>query len=336
MKPIPAPTQSCPTLPAPHPSAVRFAERDAGGCALKSILVGVPPNCMRSAAVEKAARIAFGCGAAIELYLAEGRQRIPDSWAGGTTTLQYHELMAERRLEELNRLADPLRKAGIQVTCHSTWQSRQTETLSRHALRMAPDLVIVELPGPTLAPRTRVIRYDWTLMREIAAPLLMVHEREWPLHPRIAACVDPCRPAERPVALDDALVSLACRVGRTLAAHVELLHALQPVPHLSGEAVPSELQQRRHESDRMAVAKLAASHRLSEASIHFNDVRRPQGILDLIEALQPDLVVMGLGARGRLHAAMPDTPGELLDRIDCDVLIVKPPGFVSPLLTVGL
>ena len=322
--------------PAPHPTAVRFAEREAGGCPLRSILVGVAPDRRQSFAVEKAARIAAGCGATVELYLAEGRQRIPESWAGGTTTLQYHQLMAERRLEELNQLADPLRKSGIQVTCRTNWNSKQTETLSRHALRTEPDLVIVELPRPTIAPRTRIIRYDWTLMRELAAPLLMVHERYWEPHPRIAACVDPCRPAERPVALDDALVSLACTLGRTLAADVRLLHALQPVPHLAGEEVPEQLQQARHDIHRAAVEKLALAHRLPVSAIHFNDVRRPQGILDLVEAAQADIVVMGLGARSRLRSSMPDTPGELLDRVECDVLVVKPPGFVSPLLTVGI
>jgi universal stress protein E len=57
------------------------------------------------------------------------------------------------------------------------------------------------------------------------------------------------------------------------------------------------------------------------------------GLVRLVEEHAPDVLVMGAVARPRwVHSAASGTAAQVLGRIGCDLLVVKPPGFVSPLL----
>jgi nucleotide-binding universal stress UspA family protein len=45
------------------------------------------------------------------------------------------------------------------------------------------------------------------------------------------------------------------------------------------------------------------------------------------------MLVMGVAARSRFtHVGPAGTAAQILERLDCDLLVVKPAGFVSPLL----
>ncbi|MFO7592111.1 MAG: universal stress protein [Acidimicrobiia bacterium] len=51
----------------------------------------------------------------------------------------------------------------------------------------------------------------------------------------------------------------------------------------------------------------------------------------LVQDLEIDLLIMGGISRSRLEQVfIGGTAERLLDRIECDLLVVKPPGFVCP------
>jgi universal stress protein E len=58
----------------------------------------------------------------------------------------------------------------------------------------------------------------------------------------------------------------------------------------------------------------------------------PEGIVQLVQRMRPSILVMGVAARQRLQVGAVSTASQVLEQTDCDLLAVKPAGFVSPVL----
>ncbi|MEO8063509.1 MAG: universal stress protein [Pseudomonadota bacterium] len=64
-----------------------------------------------------------------------------------------------------------------------------------------------------------------------------------------------------------------------------------------------------------------------------NPGRVAQSVIDFTAAHKPHILVIGAASRPRwAHAVASGTAAQILQDVDCDLLVVKPPGFVSPLL----
>jgi universal stress protein E len=319
-------------VPALHPHAVRYAERAAAHNPIQKILVVVEPNATNHHCLEKAARIALACGSSIELFACDFARDLPETWAGGTTLAAYRGVMRERHIADLEALATPLRARGLSVTteCHSTAQLE--EAIVERAIRTNADLIVKDArphPAGARAPSTQI---DWLLIREAPIPLLLVKPAAWPSHPRICIAVDPCHPADRTPALDDELIVTGRSLGRALSGELDIVHALESPPHLPGEDVTNVVRQKAHAHARAAVEELAYRAGVSHEAIHCVPERVPEGILKLVDATGADIVVMGAAARPRFQYSAATTASLVLDQVTCDVLVVKAPGFVSPLL----
>ena len=321
------------TLSTPHPQALRYAERDASHSVIQKILVIVDPTAQQHPCIEKAARIAASCGATLELFVCDVEPELPDNWAGGNKTAEYRDLLRRRRLEELQRLATPLRQQGLSVTTASEWHAPLEEGIGQHAIRARADLVVKDTHRHAATPRVTLTQTDWNLIRQMAAPILMARPARWARRPRIAVSVDPCHPADRPVALDEAMFDTGCSIAGALAGEVEVLHVLQSPPHLPGDKVSTEAKSKAEALARAAVEGLVHRHCAPVGAIQFVEGTIPEGIVDFVTARQPDILVMGAVGRSRWgQSAATGTAAQILERVDCDMLIVKPPGFVSPLL----
>ncbi len=315
---------------APHYQALRYAERDLPHPVIRKILAIVDPSAAEQPSVEKAARLALNCGASLELYVCDVEQTIPESWSGGSRSEELRGLMRERHLSELRRLAAPLCRRGLDVRTVAEWHAPLDEGIGHHAIRSQPDLVVKETRWHAAMPRVSLARTDWILIRQIPAPLLLVRRTPWPAAPRVSVSVDPCHPVDHPPALDEALVETSRSITNALAGEMQLLHVLQNPPHLPGEPVSAEAKALAHDRARTAVERLA---RRGRVETRFTEGALDKGIVKLVDQERPTILVMGAIARPRwVHSAASGTAAQILERIGCDLLIVKPPGFVSPLL----
>jgi universal stress protein E len=315
---------------APHPQVLHYAERDCSPAVIQKILVVVDPTTGEQAALQKAARMAASCGASLELYICDVEQNLPESWTGGARAEEFRHLMRQRHLQELELLARPLRERGLDVTTVAEWHPPLEEGIGHHVIRTAPDLVIKETHWHAAMRRVSLTRTDWILIRQIPAPLLLVRRTPWPSAPRVLVSVDPCHPADHPPALDEALIESGRSVANALAADMEVVHVLQNPPHLPRDPVSPELKNVYQERACAAVTRLAQR---AGVGVRFADGAVDAGIVKLVDQTQPSILVMGAVARPRwVHSAASGTAAQILERIRCDLLIVKPPGFISPLL----
>jgi nucleotide-binding universal stress UspA family protein len=317
--------------PAVHPQLLRYAERSAGRAPLVNVLVVVDPATRSSASVEKAARIAQAYGSSVQLLSCVSASELPADWAGGTTKAAYHGILRERQIGALERLAEPLRKAGICVTSEAVCTDMIADAILVESLLQKSDLVIKELErqGPDSERHSTV---DDRLMREIAAPLLLVHSTPWPFHPRICVAVDPCHPADRPASLDEAMIGTGRSLAYALAGGIELVHVLQSPPHLPGASVSFEARQAAYAHARSCVDELARRAGIPPDAIHYLVGVVPESISSLAHSAGADIIVVGASARPRLKSSHAGSASYLLDVAPSDLLVVKPPGFVSPVL----
>lgn len=319
-------------VPTLHPQAVRYADRGAAQSVIQKILVVVDPAATTGACIEKAARLASAYGSSIELFVCETGEELPDSWAGGTTLAQYRGIVRERRSAQLEALAAPLRATGLHVSTSIDSHVSLPEGILLHTIRSNPDLVVKDADPRDSARNALTLHTDWVLIKQVAAPLLLVRPAAWPSHPSIAVAVDPCHPADRPLALDEALIGTAGSFGRALSGKVEVLHALESPPHLPGDVVTAEARDSAHARNKAAVEHLAERNGIAPCSVHVLPGRIPDGIVELTEQVSPDVLVMGAPGRSRIQYSPATTASVVLEISDCDLLVVKAPGFVSPLL----
>jgi universal stress protein E len=161
-------------------------------------------------------------------------------------------------------------------------------------------------------------------------PLLLVRSAQWDARPRVAAGVDPCHRAERPVELDESVIGLCGSVAHALGGVSFAMHALEAPAHLPGDAVPDDERRSAFERQRVEVIDLVSRTALDDREVHFVERRMPDGIVDLAKETQPSILVMGAAARQRAGTGAGGTASDVLERIQCDLLVVKPSGFVSP------
>lgn len=304
----------------------------AAPAVMRRILVVVDPTAGGiQPAVDKAVRLAASCGAELELYICDVEQDLPDSWAVSGRLEEYREMRRQRYLAELNAMAARIRTGGQVVTVACEWHAPLEEGIGHHVVRGRPDLVVKSTSRHSVETRAALTRTDWNLIRQIPASLLLVGPRPWQPLPRIAVAVDPGHSVEHPAALDETLVEEGRELAGILAGSLEVYHVLQNPPHLPGEPVPSHEKENAHAHARLMAHRLA--RRAGAAAVRVAEGRVTEGLARLVAEHAPDVLVMGAVARPRwVHSAASGTAAQTLERIGCDLLVVKPPGFVSPLL----
>lgn len=290
----------------------------------------VDPTTVAQPALDKAVRIAAMHGSSLELYVCDVERDIPESWAGASRAGEYRELRRQQLLGELRDLAAPLERKGLEVTMASEWHVPLEQGIGCHVIRTQPDLVVKGTHPHQVVPRVSLTRTDWNLIGQLPAPLLLVGARPWTSAPRIAAAVDSSHPAGYPLALDQLVVDEARGLAHALGGALEVYHVLQPLPHLPGERPAPQHQAEVHAAARRAMERLA---RHNDATMRLAEGGLADGLVQLVEAHAPDVLVMGTGLRPRwTHSVASSTAAQLLGLIACDLLVVKPPGFISPLL----
>ena len=297
---------------------------------LRNIMVVIDPTAHEQPALQKAVRIAARCNSRLELYVCDAQQEIPESWAGGSRFEEYRELTRLRTLTELQHLAAPIKQQGLEVSLVCEWHALLEQGIGCHVIRTQPDLVVKETHRHAAMSRATLGRTDWSLIRQLPAPLLLTRAQGWKSPPRICAAVDPCHPADRPVALDAEIVEYSRVLADALEGSLDVCHVLQTPPHLPGDTVTHEQKAAAHARARSLVKELAWR---GAATTQFAEGAAAEGLKRLVQERKPDVLVMGASSRSRwTHAGPAGTAAQILESLECDLMVIKPPGFVSPLL----
>jgi len=308
--------------------------------ALRHVLVAVgPPTATHARAIRRAAELAVLSGARLELFHANF-----NPYAGDPVFMQQSlddqmDQALEYSRRRLERLAAPLRRKGLEVTTTVAWDYPAHEAIVRRALEVEPDLVVAEAHKHGVGERLVLTNTDWQLVRLCPAPMLLARSRKTYRNAAFLAAIDPFHAHAKPADLDRRILDVAVRLATQCQAQVQAAHVFRPpaayIPGSFAEPVPiaasPTLLKPFEDAVRTRVAKflrplsrrLAGQHVIAGDPVHELPV--------LARNLGAALVVMGAVSRTGLKSLfIGHTAERMLDRMACDVLVVKPRAFRTP------
>ena len=305
---------------------------------VRRILVAVKePMAKRLPAVDKAAQLARALGAQLELFHAiSAPMYLGYEGFDGGNLAQVENARRVQFKSRLEALAGPLRSQGISVTTGAEWDFPAGEAIVRRAARTQADLIVAECHSGE-HHRSWLLRLtDWELLRHSPVPVLLVKSKRPYRHPVVLAAVDPSHAFAKPAKLDAEILRAAASVKNALRGTLHAVHAYVPMPT---DAKPSELldpaateilDARARTHARARVQPLFKKIKVAPGRRHLVGQHPINAIPDLAREIGCGILVMGAISRSGLKRIfIGNTAERILDEIECDVLVVKPPGFPS-------
>jgi universal stress protein E len=181
---------------------------------------------------------------------------------------------------------------------------------------------------------------DWELVRTCPGPLLIVKPRAGRQRGPVLAAIDPNHAAAKPAALDRQILRAAHDISLRLKRPLRAVHAWQPLTYLYASAptetapvwIPPESDAQYEQTlRRLGDAELRHAD-LASGQVEFI-IGTPEEVLpELARQSHAELIVMGAISRTGLERLMlGSTAQRVMDRVPCDVLVIKPRGFRSPI-----
>lgn len=254
----------------------------------------------------------------------------------------------EPLLAELEALAAPFRDR-LEISVQARLGAPVTEII-REVLAERRDLII-KLAGPQEGLLDRLLgSSDLQLLRKAPCPVWILSPRDQDNYRQILAAVDfdPWRTQQDADALNRQILSLASSLALSDFADLHLVHCWEPISEqmmrlwtdtsdAASVANAVQTEQMRHQE---GVSRL--THQLRDwigeeafdylaPRVHLIQGRAREIIPELARTQHFDLVVMGtLGRAGLPGLLIGNTAEAILGQLECALLAVKPPGFVSP------
>ena len=304
--------------------------------ATRKILVAVKdPAASYLPAVDKAARLAQGFGAKLELFHGITAPAMADTrfFANGELSRMRRETRAHY-VEKLEKIAAPLREQGLDVKVCVDWDFPAHEAIVRHARRHKIDLIVAQChEGRRTAPWLMHLT-DWELLRTSQVPVLLVRSGATWADLSVLAAIDPSHRFAKPAKLDSRILSAAAAYNSALKGTLHVMHAYLPltagsIPMAGASALAvQEIAEGAAARAKQAFKTAVSAYRLPQSRLHLVQGTPVEAIPRIAQETRTGLVVMGAIARSGLKRVLiGNTAEQVLNALPCDVLVVKPLDF---------
>lgn len=275
-------------------------------------------------ALARAAWLAKQAGARVELFACEYDPDVDSGDAAAPT----REKILQQRCSALEDLAAPLRQQGVAVSVDVVWEHPFDAAVLEKAAAHDYWLVAKDVQHHNLAQRTLLTNVDWLLIRKCPVPLLLVKDRKLAAEPNVLAAVDPLSEHDKPAALDDRIYTFAAELARVLRGHLHVVHSYgTPL----GAELPPDAVKLIADEHRAALRRFLDAHAALEGRPHLYEGAAHESLQKAATEHAADFVVMGAVARSGLKRLFIGSTAErVLDRLPCDLVIIKPLEFEVP------
>jgi universal stress protein E len=306
---------------------------------VKHILVALSdPSTKASPALDKAAALARKLGAEVTLFHSVYSPYVAGEQFYSPDALQKDiEGAVNLRKSQLARTAAVLEKAGVTVRVRVRWDYPVYESIVREVMREGVDLVVAESHRHTRAARVILSNTDWQLMRLCPCPVLFVKTAKPYDRTRVLAAVDPLHAHDKPAALDHDLLDTGREFAALFGGKLHAVHAyMVATPFTSGVMMepvplPVNVAEQHAAAVRKAFDGLLGPYELGRRNAHLRVGGAAEEVPAVAEEIDAGLVVMGVVSRSGLKRLFIGSTAErVIDRLKCDVLVLKPKGFKTP------
>jgi universal stress protein E len=311
---------------------------------LDRILAVLDPTAESQPALAKAATLARRSGAALELFICDFDPSLSGQPVFDTEKLrELREKFLGERLELLEELADELRGEELAVETHVRWDNPLHRGIVRRVEESSPDLVVKDTHHHGALRRTLFTNTDWSLIRSCPVPLLLAKSADWPARPRIVAALDPGHLGDKPAVLDHDILEWTSLIAEKMDGEAHAVHAFFPAallaaatgmagaPMIGGAAAAEIVESERRRLDQV-LSGIVSGHDLAPGRVRLEQGAAYEVLPRFVETVGAALLVMGAVSRSRLQEVfLGSTAERVLERVGCDVLVVKPPDFCERL-----
>jgi nucleotide-binding universal stress UspA family protein len=209
----------------------------------------------------------------------------------------------------------------------------------RQVLRDRHDLVILASEGKGGVNERLFGATSMHLMRKCPCPVWVVKRAQTRPYTRILAAVDPSIDDSRRGAINPLILQLASGMARKEGGELHIIHVWQMFGEryvrssgMTTQAVQEAkaLEKKQHKQRFDTLLNRAGVTDL-KPYVHLIEGSPEDRIPELVAEKGIDLLVMGTVCRtGIAGFLIGNTAEEVLNRVDCSVLTIKPDGFVTP------
>ncbi|MBQ4832222.1 universal stress protein UspE [Pseudoalteromonas sp. MMG010] len=302
---------------------------------IKNILVVIDPTKDDQHGLSRSIELAKKTGAAITAFMT-----VYDFSYEMTTMLSSDEREAMRNAVIKDRelwledLISPY--SQLNITTQVLWQNRPFEAIITTVIEQQFDLVIKSTHQHDTLKSVIFTPTDWHLVRKCPTPVLFVKEMSWPENGNILASVNAVSENQQHRDLNKRIIKDALFLADLAGANLNLVNAYPATPINIAIEIPEFNPCDYNESVKnhhiASTHKLAHEFNLGPHQCYIEEGLPEDVLPHVAKRLNSELVVIGTVGRTGLSAALVGNTAEhVIDSLDCDVLALKPDGYISPL-----
>lgn len=222
----------------------------------------------------------------------------------------------------------------LKVSCEVHWQKHLHDAVMESMRHNDYDLVIKGTQPHGIMDRI-FTHTDWNLMRHCPAPVMLVKSaRPWQ-HNRVLAAIDATSSDQGHQLINDNILSYA----EHLSDHFETgLHLANSYPLVSVAfamvpevTAPDDIQKYITEQHEEACEGWAKKFSIQPDHVHIGEGDADSVVASICDDIEADVVVVGtVGREGLAGVLIGNTAESLVDKVNCDVIVIKPSDGVRP------
>jgi universal stress protein E len=246
-----------------------------------------------------------------------------------------HGVIHQRELW-LKKIAEPYMLEGVELEVKVVWHHRPYEAIIAEVFAGQHDLLIKGTRKHATLESVIFTPTDWHLLRKCPTPVLLVKHAFWPENANIIASVHVGSEQESHKTLNDKMVERVLSISERFGATPYLVSAYPLTPTTISVELP-EFDPTAY-SDAVkahyytSMKELRQKHGIDDENTIVEEGLPEEVIPEVAKRLNAAMVIIGTTGRTGLSAVfIGNTAENVIDKIDCDVLALKPEGYISPL-----
>ncbi|EGM78025.1 universal stress protein UspA-like protein [Rheinheimera sp. A13L] len=301
------------------------------------VLVVLDPSVLEQKALNRAVELAKlqDCQLTAFLSIYDFSYEMTTMLSGEERESMRQAVINDRELW-ISELVAEYQEQGLKIDIQVVWHNRPFEAIVQAVLEKEYDLVIKGTHDHDVLKSMIFTPTDWHILRKCPCPVLLVKDHDWPEHGNIVAAVNAGSEQSHHSSLNQRIIHQSKQLAALLNSKVQLVNAFPGTPVNIAieipEFNPQEYNQTMKTHHLESVQKLALEFELPTIQTHVLEGMPEDVIPKMAQQLDAEMVVIGtIGRTGLSAAIIGNTAEHVIDRLDCDVLAVKPAGFVCPL-----
>lgn len=299
----------------------------------KNLLVVIDPSQESQKALARAVELARKNNAQITAFLS-----IFDFSYEMTTMLSSEERESMRgsvinsRSQWIHEIIESMDTQGLNINVKVVWHNRPFEAIIDQVDTFGYDLVI---KGTHEHDKLKAVIFtptDWYILRKCPCPVLLVKDHLWPENGNILAAINVGSDEEEHAALNNKITEEALNLANIIHANANLVNSFPGTPVNIAIEIPefnaTEYNDNVKNHHISSMQKHAQKFGIDEQHTFVKEGLPEDVIEAMAEELDAELVILGTVGRTGISAALiGNTAEHVIDRLNCDVLALKPDGF---------